>query len=81
MVGSHVRAANIGHEVEVLDQMIEEGLLDELGRNGEPQPHPRHGPHGLSYRPPAIAGTMETESPGFSVVLAPSRKRMSSSLT
>jgi hypothetical protein len=36
---------------------------------------------GADYRPPAIAGTMETSSPCLSAVFSPWRKRMSSWLT
>ena len=56
-------------------------------RRVEDRPCGRSAPHGASvaapdaYRPPAMAGTMETSSPGLSAVLSPSRKRMSSWFT
>src|SRR5262245_11611852 len=80
VVALDVGPANVGHEVEVLHEMVDDGLAHEVGREGQPHAHAALGPaHG--YRPPAMAGTIETESPALSDVLAPSRKRMSSSLT
>src|SRR5712692_978233 len=88
VVGLDVRAADIGDDVEVLDEVIDHRLLYQLGGKGQPHAHPGHALHrplslarAWHYRPPAIAGTMETSSPCFSVVLAPSRNRMSSWLT
>src|SRR5439155_24509964 len=86
VVRADVGAPDIGNDAEVRDETVDDGLLHQLG--GEGQPHPRAG-HGIcprrpaapAHRPPAIAGTMETWSPALSVVLSPWRKRMSSSLT
>src|SRR4029450_9933857 len=81
VVALDIGPTDVGHEVEVLHEMVDDGLAHEIGGESQPGAHAPLGPAHDGYRPPAIAGTMETESPVLSVVLTPSRKRMSSSLT
>src|SRR5262249_25900799 len=76
----HVGPADVRHEVEVLAEQIDDRVLDLLGRERQVDPHLGHSTPSF-YRPPAMAGTMETSSPSFRPVPFPARNRMSSSLT
>src|SRR2546427_2066640 len=80
VVGRHVGAADVDHDVEVLHEAIDDGLLDERRRKGQANACAGHCRH-LDQRPPAIAGTIGTSSPSFSVVFWAWRNRMSSWLT
>src|SRR3972149_7708279 len=41
VVGLDVCPPDVGDDVEVLHQVVDDGLLDPLGRKGQPHPHPR----------------------------------------
>src|SRR5205809_3485018 len=55
VVGRHVGAADVDHDVEVLHEAIDDGLLDERRRKGQANARAGHCRH-LDQRPPAIAG-------------------------
>src|SRR5712691_4034121 len=45
VIGPDIGAPDIGDEVEVLHQAIDEGPLDQLGGKGQAHAQPGHGPH------------------------------------
>src|SRR2546427_303525 len=48
VVGLHLGAPDVGDEVEVLDQMVDDRLLDELRGKRQPDAYARHREHRLN---------------------------------
>src|SRR3989442_11174646 len=80
VVGLHVGAADVDHDVEVLHEPVDDRFLNQRRRKGEADAHAGHREQRPGY-PPAIAGTIDTSSPSFRAVFFAWRDRMSSWLT
>src|SRR6185503_4460613 len=70
VVALDVGPADVGHEIEILHEMVDDGLAHEFGRERQPHAHAALRPAHGGYRPPAMAGTIERESPALSEVRA-----------
>src|SRR5262249_34498504 len=80
VIGLHVGAPDVDHDVEVFYEPVHDRLLDQRRRKGHADAHAGPREPRASW-PPAIAGTIATSSPSFSAVFLACRKRMSSWLT